>query len=135
MNLHLFRAAPRRAHHPHPRLRARSWPPAAAARTRASRLTAAPAATATVVDGEVAITADDLVFDAEHHRGAGRRGVHDHLHEQRVACRTTSAIYTEEGGDEIVVGEVSPDRTRPIQIEVPALEAGTYYFRATSTPT
>jgi plastocyanin len=37
------------------------------------------------------------------------------------------SIYTEEGGEEIVVGEVI-DGGASVEVEVPAMDAGEYFF-------
>ena len=89
--------------------------------------------TATVVDGEVAISANDLAFDASTIEApAGAEFTITFTNNESQPHNV--AIYSEEGGDEIVVGEVitGPDATT--QIVVPALDAGTYYFQCDVHP-
>ena len=89
--------------------------------------------TATVVDGAVAITADNLAFDVS--------TIEATADEEFTITFTNAesqphnvAVYSEEGGDEIVVGEVitGPDATTEITVE--ALPAGTYYFQCDIHP-
>lgn len=89
--------------------------------------------TATVTDGEVAITADDLVFDLATINATAGEGFTITLTNNESQPHNV-AVYTEEGGELIVAGEVitGPDATT--QIVVPALEAGTYYFRCDVHP-
>jgi plastocyanin len=89
--------------------------------------------TATVTDGAVAISSDNLEFDVstiEATAGEAFTITYTNLESQPHNV----AIYTEEGGDEIVVGEIitGPDATTEVQ--VPAQEAGTYYFRCDVHP-
>jgi plastocyanin len=89
--------------------------------------------TATVVDGEVAMCSIDLEFDADTIEApAGEEFTITYTNAESQPHNV--AIYTEEGGEEIVVGEVitGPDATT--QIVVPALDAGTYYFRCDIHP-
>jgi plastocyanin len=44
------------------------------------------------------------------------------------------AVYTEEDGDEIAVGDIITGPNVTTQLAVPALEAGTYYFRCDVHP-
>ena len=83
--------------------------------------------TVAVVDGNVDISADDLVFDAsviEAPAGEEFTITFTNLESQPHNV----AVDTEEGGDEIVTGEVitGPDATTTIT--VPALDPGEYYF-------
>jgi plastocyanin len=89
--------------------------------------------TATVVGGEVAICADDLVFDADTIEAPAGEEFTITLTNAESQPHNVS-IYTEEGGEEIVTGEVitGPDATT--QVVVPALDAGTYYFRCDVHP-
>ncbi len=83
--------------------------------------------------GEVAISADDLVFDLSTiNATAGEEFTITFTNNESQPHNV--AVYTEEGGEEIVIGEVitGPDATT--QIVVPALDAGTYYFRCDVHP-
>ena len=89
--------------------------------------------TATVVDGEVALSANSLEFDASTIEApAGAEFTITFTNNESQPHNV--AIYSEEGGDEIVVGEVitGPDATT--QIVVPALDAGEYYFQCDIHP-
>jgi plastocyanin len=89
--------------------------------------------TATVVDGEVALSANNLEFDASTIEApAGAEFTITFTNDESQPHNV--AIYSEEGGDEIVVGEVitGPDATT--QIVVPALDAGEYYFQCDIHP-
>jgi plastocyanin len=89
--------------------------------------------TATVADGEVAMSADNLEFDVSTVEApAGAEFTITFTNNESQPHNV--AIYSEEGGDEIVVGEVitGPDATT--QIVVPALDAGTYYFQCDVHP-
>ena len=89
--------------------------------------------TATVADGEVALSANNLEFDASTIEApAGAEFTITFTNNESQPHNV--AIYSEEGGDEIVVGEVitGPDATT--QIVVPALDAGTYYFQCDIHP-
>jgi plastocyanin len=89
--------------------------------------------TATAVGGEVAICADDLVFDADTIEAPAGEEFTITLTNAESQPHNVS-LYTEEGGEEIVTGEVitGPDATT--QVVVPALDAGTYYFRCDVHP-
>jgi plastocyanin len=83
--------------------------------------------TVAVVDGNVDLSADDLEFDAnviEAPAGEEFTITFTNLESQPHNV----AVDTEEGGDEIVTGEVitGPDATTTIT--VPALDPGEYYF-------
>ena len=89
--------------------------------------------TATVENGEVAVSADNLEFDVstiEATAGEEFTITFTNLEPQPHNV----AVYVEEGGDAIVQGEVitEPDQTN--QIVVPALDAGTYYFQCDLHP-
>lgn len=90
-------------------------------------------ATATVADGDVALCSDDLEFDAstiEAPDGGDFTITYTNVESQPHNV----AIYTEDGGEEIVIGEIitGPDVTT--QVVVPALDPGTYYFRCDVHP-
>jgi plastocyanin len=83
--------------------------------------------TVAVVDGNVDISADDLAFDAnviEAPAGEEFTITFTNLDSQPHNV----AVDTEEGGDEVVTGDVitGPDATTTIT--VPALDPGEYYF-------
>jgi plastocyanin len=83
--------------------------------------------TVAVVDGNVDLAADNLEFDASVIEApAGEAFTITFTNLEEVPHNV--AVDTEEGGDEIVTGEVitGPDATTTIN--VPALEPGTYYF-------
>jgi plastocyanin len=87
---------------------------------------ARPPAPATVVDGAVTITADDLAFDATSLEAtAGEAFTITFTNNDSVPHNL--ALYTEEGGEEIVVGDVI-NEGETVEIEVPALDEGTFYF-------
>jgi plastocyanin len=89
--------------------------------------------TATVTDGAVAICSDNLEFDADTIEAPAGEEFTITLTNAESQPHNV-AIYTEEGGEEIVIGDVitGPDATT--QIVVPALDAGTYYFRCDIHP-
>jgi len=83
--------------------------------------------TVAVVDGNVDLSADSLEFDASVIEApAGEAFTITFTNLEAVPHNV--AVDVEEGGDEIVTGEVitGPDATTTIN--VPALEPGTYYF-------
>ena len=82
--------------------------------------------TATVSDGAVEITAANLEFDASTIEAPAGEAFTITLVNDDSAPHNIS-IYTEEGGEEIVVGEVI-DGGASIDVEVPALDAGEYFF-------
>jgi len=89
--------------------------------------------TATVADGEVLICSDDLVFDATTIEAqAGEEFTITFTNAESQPHNV--AVYVEEDGEEIFKGEVitGPDVTT--QVPIPALEAGTYYFRCDIHP-
>jgi plastocyanin len=89
--------------------------------------------TATVTDGEVNICAADLAFDATTIEApAGEE--FNITFRNAEALPHNLAVYVEEDGEEIFVGEIitGPDVTT--QLPIPALEAGTYYFRCDVHP-
>ena len=82
--------------------------------------------TATVVDGAVTISAAELAFDAGTIEATAGEAFTITL-ENADSVPHNISIYTEEGGEEIVVGEII-DGGDSVDVEVPALEAGTYFF-------
>ena len=86
-----------------------------------------------VVDGEVALSANNLEFDASTIEApAGEAFTITFTNAESQPHNV--AVYTEEGGDEIVKGEIitGPDVTTEIAVD--ALEPGTYYFRCDVHP-
>jgi len=83
--------------------------------------------TATVTDGGVEITADALAFDLSTIEAPAGEGFTVHLVNVESQPHNFS-VYTTEGGDPIAEGEIinGPDAT--VDIEIPALEAGEYFF-------
>jgi plastocyanin len=83
-------------------------------------------ATATVTGGAVEITADDLAFDAGTIEApAGEAFTVTFVNND--SAQHNIAFYVEEGGDEIAVGRVIGEGETD-EVEVPALDAGTYFF-------
>jgi plastocyanin len=88
--------------------------------------TSSPSAVVSVEDGAVTVSADELAFDAgtiEATAGEAFTITLDNLD----SVPHNISIYTEEGGEEIVVGEII-DAGDSVEVEVPALEAGEYFF-------
>ena len=82
--------------------------------------------TIAVTDGVVELSAADLAFDASVIQATAGEAFTISFANNDTAPHNV-AIYTEEGGEEIVKGEVI-DGGATIEIEVPAQEAGEYYF-------
>ena len=83
--------------------------------------------TVAVVDGNVDLSADDLAFDAsviEAPAGEAFTITFTNLETEPHNV----AVLTEEGGDEIVRGEVITGPDVEDVVEVPALDPGEYYF-------
>ena len=87
---------------------------------------AAGGSTATVSDGAVEITAADLEFDAETIEAPAGETWTITLVNDDSAPHNIS-IYTEEGGELIVEGDVI-EGGQTVEVEVPALDAGEYFF-------
>jgi plastocyanin len=88
--------------------------------------------TATVSDGAVTITAADMAFDASTIEAtAGEAFTITFTNNDSVPHNI--AVYTEEGGDAIVQGEVI-NGGETVEVEVPAQEAGDYYFQCDVHP-
>lgn len=82
--------------------------------------------TVSVVDGAVAINAADLAFDANVIQApAGEAFTASFTNNEGVPHNFS--VYTEEGGDAIVQGEII-NEGETADVEVDALEAGEYYF-------
>jgi plastocyanin len=88
--------------------------------------------TATVTDGAVTITAADLAFDATTIEAPAGEAFTITLVNNDSAPHNIS-IYTEEGGEAIVQGEVI-NQGETVEVEVPAQEAGEYYFHCDVHP-
>jgi plastocyanin len=90
-------------------------------------------ATATVENGEVDISADDLAFDVSTIEATAGEGFTINFTNNESQPHNV-AVYTEEGGEAIVQGEVitGPDATTQIGVE--GLDAGTYYFQCDVHP-
>ena len=82
--------------------------------------------TATVSGGTVEITAEDLEFTADTIEAPAGETWTITLVNNDTAPHNIS-IYTEEGGEEVVVGDVI-NQGETTEVEVPALDAGEYYF-------
>ena len=88
--------------------------------------------TATVSDGAVTITAADMAFDASTIEAtAGEAFTITFTNNDSVPHNI--AVYTEEGGDAIVQGEVI-NGGETVEVEVPAQDAGDYYFQCDVHP-
>jgi plastocyanin len=89
--------------------------------------------TATLENGEIRICADDLEFDATTIEAPAGEAFNITFTNAESQPHNV-AIYTEEGGEEIAIGEVitGPDVTSQLAVE--ALEPGTYYFRCDVHP-
>jgi plastocyanin len=83
--------------------------------------------TATVENGAVEISAADLAFDVATIEAPAGEEFTITLTNNESQPHNVS-VYREEGGEEIVIGDVitGPDAT--VDTVVPALEPGTYYF-------
>jgi plastocyanin len=88
--------------------------------------------TATVTDGAVEITAADLAFDASTIEATAGEDFTITLVNDDSAPHNIS-IYSEEGGDEIVLGDTA-EAGESVTVDVSALEAGTYYFQCDIHP-
>jgi plastocyanin len=82
--------------------------------------------TATVTDGAVEITAADLAFNATTIEATAGEAFTITLVNDDTAPHNIS-IHTEEGGDTIVEGVVI-NGGETVEVQVPALDAGEYFF-------
>jgi plastocyanin len=89
--------------------------------------------TATVSDGEVSICSDDLEFDATTIEAPAGEEFNITFTNAESQPHNV-AVYTEEGGEEIVIGEIITGPEVTTQIPVGPLEPGTYYFRCDVHP-
>ena len=88
--------------------------------------------TATVVDGAVDITSDDLEFDVTTIEAAAGEDFTITLVNPDSAPHNIS-IYTEEGGEALAIGPTA-EAGQTVETEVGALEAGTYFFKCDIHP-
>lgn len=88
--------------------------------------------TATVADGAVEITAADLAFDVSTIEAPAGEDFTITLVNNDSAPHNIS-IYSEEGGDEIVLGDTA-EADQTVTVDVSALEPGTYYFQCDIHP-
>ena len=89
--------------------------------------------TVAVVNGAVTVTADELAFDAGTIEATAGEAFTITLDNADSVPHNIS-VYTEEGGEVIVEGEII-DGGETVTVEVPALDAGTYYFVCDLHPT
>jgi plastocyanin len=82
--------------------------------------------TVAVTDGVVELSAADLVFDANVIQAPAGEAFTISFTNNDTAPHNVS-VYTEEGGEVIVEGEVI-DPGASTEVQVPALEAGEYFF-------
>lgn len=82
--------------------------------------------TVAVVDGAVELSAADIAFDASVIQATAGETFTITFTNNDTAPHNV-AIYTEEGGDVIVKGDVI-EAGQTVEVEVPALDAGEYYF-------
>ena len=82
--------------------------------------------TATVTDGAVEITAADLAFSATTIEATAGEAFTITLVNNDSAPHNIS-IYTEEGGERLVEGAVI-NQGETVEVQVDALDAGSYYF-------
>lgn len=83
--------------------------------------------TATVSGGNVDIFADDLAFDVDTIEAPAGEAFTITLNNLELMAHNVS-VYTEQGGDAIVVGDFANNEGDTVETEVPALEPGEYYF-------
>lgn len=84
--------------------------------------------TVAVADGAVAVSAADLAFDASTIEApAGEAFTINFTNNEDQPHNI--AIYAEEGGEEIFVGEIITGPGETIEYSIPALDAGEYYFQ------
>ena len=82
--------------------------------------------TVSVSGGSVEITAADLEFDASTIEAPAGEAFTITLVNNDSAPHNIS-VYTEEGGEEVVIGDVI-NQGETTEVEVPALDAGEYFF-------
>ena len=89
--------------------------------------------TVAVTDGVVELSADNLEFDASTIEAPADTPF-TILFTNLEAQPHNVAVYTEEGGEEIAVGEVLTEEGATDEVAVEGLAAGTYYFRCDVHP-
>ena len=89
--------------------------------------------TATVTDGAVTITADNLAFDASAIQATAGEDFTITLVNNDSAPHNIS-IYTEEGGELIGSAGATAEGGQTVTIDVSALDAGTYVFKCDIHP-
>lgn len=82
--------------------------------------------TVSVTDGALAISSDDLAFDANVIQATAGEAFTVTLTNDDTDPHNFS-VYVEEGGEEIVTGNIINEGETD-EVEVPALEAGEYFF-------
>jgi plastocyanin len=82
--------------------------------------------TVAVVNGAVTVTAAELEFDASTIEATAGEAF-TITFDNADSVPHNISVYTEEGGEVIIEGEII-DGGETVAVEVPALEAGTYYF-------
>jgi len=82
--------------------------------------------TVAVTDGAVELSAADLAFDANVIQAPAGEAFTISFTNNDTAPHNV-AVYVEQGGDEIVKGEVI-NEGQTVEVEVPALDAGEYFF-------
>lgn len=92
----------------------------------ASGDTGSGSGTATVSGGAVELSAAELEFNADTIEAPAGEAWTITLVNDDSAPHNVS-IYAEEGGDEVVIGDVA-DPGQTVEVEVPALEEGEYFF-------
>ncbi len=82
--------------------------------------------TIAVTDGAVELSAADLAFDANVIQATAGEAFTITFTNNDTAPHNVS-VYTEEGGEEIVLGDVI-EGGATVEVEVPSLDAGEYFF-------
>lgn len=83
--------------------------------------------TVAVINGQVAVSADNLEFDASVIQApVGRPFAIEFTNLESVPHNLS--VYTAEGGDPIVIGTILTEAGESERIEVPALAEGSYFF-------
>ncbi len=82
--------------------------------------------TIAVTDGAVELSAADLAFDASVIQASAGEAFTITFTNNDTAPHNVS-VYTEEGGEEIVLGDVI-EGGATVEVEVPSLDAGEYFF-------
>jgi len=88
--------------------------------------------TVSVTDGAVTITTDDMAFDANVIQATAGQDFTVTLVNNDSAPHNW-ALYTEEGGETIVTGDVA-DPGATVTVDVSGLDEGTYYFKCDIHP-